>query len=60
MIKTTAMGLVFLALLYAFAIGVQSMVGKECSDWLSSCSDGKLQALSAPKAPNDLEATLDD
>jgi len=53
------MGLVYLALLYSFAIGVEALLAKECSDWVMNCSDGKLHAASASRHFDDPEISLE-
>ena len=44
MIRIVALGLTYLALLFAFAAGIEALVGKECSDWLPNCSSEQLAA----------------
>ena len=57
MIRTVALGLTYLALLFGFAAAVEALVGKECSDWLPNCSSEQPAAVqiaepvSRPEAP---------
>ena len=39
MIKTMALGSIYLLMLFAFAAGIESLSENECSDWLASCPD---------------------
>ena len=48
MIRIVALGLTYLALLFAFAAGIEALVGKQCSDWLPNCSSEQLAALQFP------------
>ncbi len=48
MIRTVALGLTYLALLFAFAAGIEALVGRQCSDWLPNCTSEQLAALQAP------------
>ena len=48
MIRTTALGLIYLLLLFAFAAGIRSLAGNECSDWLESCPGTQLTAPEPP------------
>ena len=45
MIRIVALGLTYLALLFAFAAGIEALVGKECSDWLPNCSSEQIATL---------------
>ncbi len=60
MIRIVALGLTYMALLFAFAAGIEALAGKECSDWLPNCTSEQLAALqssssddqnSRPEAP---------
>ena len=44
MIKTIALGSIYLLLLAALAAGVKSLAENNCSDWLSSCPEAKAAA----------------
>ncbi len=48
MIRIVALGLTYLALLFAFAAGVEALVGKECSDWLPECSSKQMASSQLP------------
>lgn len=54
MIRTTALGLIYLLLLFAFAAAIKSLAGNECSDWLESCPGARATALepSDPAPPD--------
>lgn len=39
MIKTTALGMIYLLLLVGFVAGIQSLASGGCSDWLPECVD---------------------
>ncbi len=45
MIRIVALGLTYLALLFAFAAGIEALAGKQCSDWLPNCTSEQLAAL---------------
>ena len=51
MIRTTALGLIYLLMLFAFAAGIKSLAGKECSDWLESCPGTQSTTLKPPDLP---------
>ena len=55
MIRIVALGLTYLALLFAFAAGIEALVGKQCSDWLPNCTSEQLAALQSSDS-DDLEA----
>jgi len=38
MIKTIALGSIYLLMLFAFAAGIESLAKGDCSDWLVTCS----------------------
>ncbi len=48
MIRTVALGLTYMALLFAFVAGIEALVGKDCSDWLPNCSSKQLAASLPP------------
>lgn len=48
MIRTTALGSVYLLLLFAFAVGIKSLAGNNCSDWLERCPDAVTTTLKPP------------
>ena len=48
MIRTTALGLIYLLLLFAFAAGIRSFAGSACSDWLTSCPGTQTTVLEPP------------
>ncbi|MDJ0938704.1 MAG: hypothetical protein QNJ00_02940 [Woeseiaceae bacterium] len=48
MTKTTVLGSIYLLLLFAFAVGVESLARGDCSDWVMSCP-GEKQAMVRPK-----------
>ena len=52
MIKTTALGSVYLLLLFAFAAGIESLSEDQCSDWLASCPSDRV-ALHRPDDKTD-------
>ncbi len=35
--KTTALGTIYLLMLFAFAAGIESLSRDDCSDWLANC-----------------------
>ncbi len=45
MIRTVALGLTYLALLFAFAAGIEALAGQQCSNWLPNCTSEQLAAL---------------
>jgi len=45
MIRTTALGSIYLLLLFAFAVGIKALAGNGCSDWLESCPAAHTTAL---------------
>lgn len=48
MIRTVALGLTYLALLFAFAAGLEALAGRQCSDWLPNCTSEQPAALQSP------------
>lgn len=50
MIRTVALGLTYLALLFAFAAGIEALAARQCSDWLPNCSSNQLAALPSSDA----------
>ena len=55
MIRIVALGLTYMALLFAFVAGIEALVGKDCSDWLPNCSS-KHMAASQPPASEDTDS----
>ena len=41
MTNIIALGSIYLLLFFAFAAGIHSLAGRECSDWLASCPDAE-------------------
>ena len=48
MIRTTALGSIYLLLLFAFAAGIKSLAGNDCSDWLTNCPGAQSTPLEKP------------
>ncbi len=58
MIRIVALGLTYLALLFAFAAGIQALAGKQCSDWLPNCTSEQPAAMQSSK-PDDVNSRPD-
>ncbi|MDJ0911601.1 MAG: hypothetical protein QNI99_20615 [Woeseiaceae bacterium] len=55
MIRIVALGLTYLALLFAFAAGIQALASKQCSDWLTNCTSEQQVAMQSSK-PDDVDS----
>jgi hypothetical protein len=59
--NTIALGSIYLFLFYAFASGIELLVGDDCSDWLESCPGAEVATMRRvyggdwPDLPDDLE-----
>ena len=51
MIRTVALGLTYLALLFGFAMGIEALAVQTCSDWLTTCTSE--QTAAAPSRESD-------
>ena len=48
MIRIVALSLSYLVLLFAFAAGIEALLGRDCSDWLPNCVDEQTQPAHLP------------